>query len=115
MHLRCLPTNRFREYVGLPLTFTRLDKNPVPLDVLQSKAEEIWVESGGRWGTPPGTPLMTYDEMCKAKGNREVSAVTRDRRERMNGRVKRTANSGVGDEYVGPDKVSGQATESQGT
>ena len=44
---------------------------------VQSKAEQIYEESGGSYGTPPGIPLMEYDEMCKLKGLNELSAVAR--------------------------------------
>ena len=119
MRLRCHLTKEFRleGFTGLPQNFHKLvDCNPVPLDVLQKKSEELWITSGGRWGTPPGVPLESYDSMCIAKGINDVSAATRNRRERINGRrVKKATDLGVGDEYLGVDKVSGQATESEGT
>jgi len=53
--------------------------NPVPCDILQAKAEEVWKESGGQWGTSPGVPLEDYDEMCRRRGVKDVSEVTRHR------------------------------------
>ena len=46
----------------------RKRENPVPKDILQAKAEEVWKLSKGEWGTPPRKPLESYDEMCKRKG-----------------------------------------------
>ena len=51
-------------------------------EILQAKAEEIWRESDGIWGTPPGVPLESYDEMCKRRGKDDVSMATRHRMRR---------------------------------
>ncbi len=45
--------------------------------IVQAKAEQIYEESGGKYGTPPGVPLMGYDEMCKLRGINDVSSATR--------------------------------------
>ena len=49
----------------------------VPPEILQAKAEEIWRESGGQWGTPPGEPLEGYTAMCKRRGFRDISLAGR--------------------------------------
>ena len=114
MQFRCLPTDWFREVTeGLPSDshVVKTYENPVPPEVLQSKAEEIWVSSGGKWGTPLDVPLVSYDDMCKDKGLLGVSSATRNKRERLYGSTKRTANSRIRDEYVGLDPLSGQAAK----
>ena len=113
---------------GIPHNFCKLDAgfssrkqktvvncNPVPCDVLQKKSEEVWTSSGGRWGTPPGVPLESYDSMCMSRGINDVSAATRNLRERKNRRIKKATDLGVGDVHLGTDTISGQATESEGT
>ena len=118
MLLACHLTKRFREdYAGMPQTFQSLDENPVPPNLLQIKAEEVWLASGGRWGTPPGVPLESYDDMCKSKGLKDVSPVTKGikLRDETTGRTTEATDIGVGDEYVGIDPVSGQAAKSEGT
>jgi len=47
---------------------------------VQQKAERIYEESGRRYGTPPGIPLISYDQMCSEKGIRDVSVATRKER-----------------------------------
>ena len=51
----------------------------VPPDVLQAKAEEVWTESRGEWGTPPGKPLESYSAMCVRMGIRGRAMSKRDR------------------------------------
>ena len=51
-------------------------------ELLQLKAEQIYEESGGRYGTSPGNPLMGYDEMCIDKGINDVSSATRHSKSR---------------------------------
>ena len=34
---------------------------------LQETAERIYGESEGRWGSPSGTPIPSYDEMLMSK------------------------------------------------
>jgi len=62
----------------------RIPRVYVPPEVLQAKAEEIWEESEGRWGTPPGKPLEGYTAMCKRRGLRERS---------MSGRAKKRSSA----------------------
>ena len=102
------------------------DKKPVPPAVLQSKAEEIYVESGGRWGTPPGIPLVTYNDMCKSRGLIDTYSSNRHRREGLltnakhptataaRSKARKATHLGVRDEYSGPDKISGKEAESNG-
>lgn len=58
--------------------------------IVQEKAEQIYLESGSEYGTPPGIPLKGYDQMCRAKGNRDVSSVTRHAKELPHGIRKAT-------------------------
>ena len=58
--------------------------------IVQEKAEQIYLESGGRYGTPPGIPLEGYDQMCKDRGIKDVSAATRHAKELPHGIRKAT-------------------------
>ena len=72
-----LPSIALDRVVEAVLNPNQKNKRPVPSRVLQKRAEQIWATSGGKWGTPPGVPLITYDEMCKTKGILEVSPSTK--------------------------------------
>lgn len=81
---------------------TDTDREPI----VQKKAEQIYLESGGRYGTPPGIPLKGYDQMCVDKGNKDVSAATRHAKESPHG-IRKTTHIRKRNVHLRTDKIQG--------